>query len=189
MDIVPPFPSPHRLCPSMGLMAHFYMPLTHTPRHAQHRHSQGVSHRVQHEAVDATRHGQDQHGGTAIERIASGHQVPAWLQSILFGRLISRILGQEKKHVFVLWFFFPVQPLSRCSPNETGPRPRGAFLHTSVISWFYHHSSLPTIPQTSCICILLSTQGPSPILLIWYSLISPLSLSKNSMLSCQHPLI
>lgn len=48
-----------------------------------------VSHRVQHEAVDAIHHGQDQHSGTAVQGIASSYQVPAGLQSILLRRLIS----------------------------------------------------------------------------------------------------
>lgn len=77
-------------------------PPPHTPR---------LSHRVQHEAVDPTGHGQHQHGGTAIEGIASCHQVPAGLQGVLLRRLVGRVLGQEKtKHIFVLlccsFFFF-----------------------------------------------------------------------------------
>ena len=65
----------------------------------------GISHRVQHEAVDSIRHGQDQHSGTAIERIASSHQVPAWLQSVLLRRVIFRNLGQERKqNIFVLLY-------------------------------------------------------------------------------------
>lgn len=40
------------------------------------------SYRVKHEAVDSLTSGEDQHGGAAVQSVASCHQVPSRLQSI-----------------------------------------------------------------------------------------------------------
>lgn len=67
-----------------------------------------------------------------------------------------------------------------------GGREEG-FLHTPVISWLYYHSDLPTKTQISCIWIHLSNLSPPSVLLIWYSFISPLSLSKKEHASMPAP--
>lgn len=86
---------------------------------ANYRTNRSGAYRVEHEAVDPLTRGQDQHGGAAVQSVASCHQVPSRLQSILLaGFAICGLQSKRSSPSSSLYMFYENLANSDCGLDK-----------------------------------------------------------------------